>query len=178
MTTKKFDLQTWLANTGRDVRRDGERIRSVAVRRHFDAPIERVWTAWVEGWKTKIARGEPRPGETVELDLGGPTRVTCKILACEAPTLLAVTWVYGEPTEMKPDEVTVRMSSVGDRTLLELEHRSEAGATWAPGVGAGWEAGILMFELMLEGGDLSVWPETHAPLDKLWVDFVGEKAAS
>ena len=177
MTTKKFDLQAWLAHTGRDIRRDGERVRSVAVRRHFDAPIERVWDAWVAGWKEKIAIGDARPGETVELDLGGPTRVTCKILACEPPTHLAVTWVYGEPTAIKPDEVSVRMSAVGERTLLVLEHNSEAGGAWAPGIGAGWEAGLLMFELMLFGGDLSVWPETHAPLDKLWVDLVGAQAA-
>ena len=36
MTTKKFDLQAWLASTDREVHRDDKRVRAVAIRRHFD----------------------------------------------------------------------------------------------------------------------------------------------
>jgi uncharacterized protein YndB with AHSA1/START domain len=175
MSTKEFDLGTWLAGTGRELRRDGERIRSVVVSRRFAAPIERVWAAWVAGWTTKIVSGSPGPGETVVLDLGQPRRTTTKILVCEAPTRLAATWSYGEPTPTRPDEVDVRLSRQGDGTLLELEHRSESGAPWAGGVGAGWEAGLLMFEAGLDGGDPSTIPDDDAfpKLDALWTELVG-----
>jgi len=176
MSTRTFDLQTWLATTGRDVDRDGERIRSVAVRRWFDASIERVWTAWTEGWKTKIVSGEPRPGETVVLDLGTPQRTTCRILACEPPTHLATTWTYGPPTDVAPDEVDVRLAPDGDGTVLELRHRSENGAAWAAGVGAGWEAGLMMFDFLFRGEDPAPTFETHPHLDAFWTELIARGA--
>jgi uncharacterized protein YndB with AHSA1/START domain len=176
MSTKKFDLQAWLASTDRDVRRDDKRVRAVTIRRHFDAPIDRVWSAWVEGWKTKIADGEPKPGATVTLDLGQPKRTTCKILACEPPSRLAATWTYGEPGETKPDEVEVRLTTERGGTLLALEHRSESGAPWAGGVGAGWEAGIMMFEAMFRGEDPTPIFETHAQLDAFWTELVARES--
>jgi uncharacterized protein YndB with AHSA1/START domain len=172
MSTKKFDLQAWLASTGRDVRRDDKRVRAVAIRRHFDAPIERVWSAWVEGWTTKIVDGEPKLGATVVLDLGQPKRTTCKILACEPPTRLAATWTYGEPGDVKPDEVEVTLTAERGGTRLALEHRSENGAPWAPGVGAGWEAGIMMFEAMFRGDDPTPLFETFPALDAFWTQLV------
>lgn len=179
MSTKKFDLQTWMAGTGRDVVRDGERARAVVVRRRFDAPLERVWAAWIEGWTTKIFSGEARPGETVVLEMGQPQRTTCRILACEPPARLAVTWTYGEqPADIPPDEVEVRLANDGEGTLLELEHRSESGSPWAAGVGAGWEAGLLMFDVMLRGEDLAQIPTDEAwpKLDAFWVELVADAA--
>lgn len=175
MTTKTFDVQAWLAGTDRELRRDGDRIRSVVVRRRFVAPIDKVWAAWVEGWKTKIVSGEARPGGTVVLDLGQPRRTTSRILVCEAPTRLGATWSYGEPTAANPDEVEVRLAPHEDGTLLELEHRSESGSAWAGGVGAGWEAGLLMFDVMFAGGDPKAVPVDVAfpRLDALWTELVG-----
>src|SRR5262249_16283760 len=146
-------------------------VRAVVIRRHFDAAIDRVWAAWVEGWKTKIVEGDPRQGSTVVLDLGQPKRTTCTILACEAPVRLAATWTYGEPTG-KPDEVEVRLSRQRGGTLLALEHRSESGAPWAGGVGAGWEAGIMTFEAMFEGEDPSPTFAAYAELDAFWTKLV------
>jgi uncharacterized protein YndB with AHSA1/START domain len=174
MSKNKFDLQAWLADTGREIRRDGERIRSVVVRRRFDASIERVWTAWVEGWKTKIVSGEAQPGGTVVLDLGQPKRTTSQILVCQPPERLAATWTYGEPTETRPDEVEVRLERHGEGTLLELQHRSESGAPWAGGVGAGWEAGLMMFDVRFRGDDPATIPakEAFPKLDALWTELV------
>lgn len=179
MSTKSFDLQAWLAGTGREVARDGERARAVVVRRRFDAPVERVWDAWVTGWTSKIASGEARPGETVVLALGQPKPTLCRILACEPPERLVVTWIYGEqPADIAPDEVEVRLARDGEGTMLTLEHRSEYGAPWAAGVGAGWEAGLMMFDFELRGEDPAsiptdvVWPR----LDAFWVEFVGDPA--
>jgi len=176
MTRKSFDLQAWLSTTKRDVRRQGARVRAVALRRSFDASIDRVWTAWTEGWRAKIVSGEARPGQTVVLDLGQPKRTTCRILACEPPSRLAVTWSYGEPTEAPPDEVEVRLSQEGPGTILELEHRSETGAPWAPGIGAGWEAGVMMFDFLLRGEDPSPTFATHAELDAFWTRLVDASA--
>jgi uncharacterized protein YndB with AHSA1/START domain len=176
MSTNKFNLQTWLASNQRDIRREGDRVRSVSIRRRFDAPIERVWTAWTEGWRTKIVSGEGRLGETVVLDLGQPQRTTCQILACDPPSRLAVTWTYGEPTGMKPDEVEVRLSAKGDATILELDHRSESGTPWAGGVGAGWEAGLIMFDYMFRGDDPTPAFETFPQLDAFWTALVEQRA--
>jgi uncharacterized protein YndB with AHSA1/START domain len=175
MSDKGWDAQVWLAGTERVVRRDGERVRAVVVRRRFAASIERVWTAWTEGWRTKIAKGEARPGQTVVLDLGQPQQTTCRVLACEEPTRLAVTWTYGEvAAAARPDEVEVRLTRDGDGTWLELEHRSESGAPWASGIGAGWEAGLLMFDFLLRGDDLAKipLPATHETLDATWTALV------
>ena len=170
----KFDLKTWMAGTGRVVDQ-----RSVTVRRHFDAAIDRVWAAWTEGWRTKIVEGEPRPGATVVLDLGQPEKTTCRILACDPPERLAVTWSYGPPPApaTKPDEVEVRLSAEPGGTLLVLEHRSENGSPWAAGVGAGWEAGILMFDFMLRGADLAELAEAFPALDAFWSELVTNHAS-
>jgi len=174
---KKFDLQAWLAATDRDVRRDGKRIRAVVLRRRYAASIDRVWTAWTDGWKKLIVSGDPRPGETVVMELGQPNRTTSRILVCEPPRRMAVTWTYGDPAGIAPDEVEVNLSADGDGegTLLELEHRSESGAPWAGGVGAGWEAGLLMFEVRFIGEDPAVAApqETFPKLDAMWTELVG-----
>jgi uncharacterized protein YndB with AHSA1/START domain len=174
MTTNKFDLQAWLTGTGRDIEREGSKVRSVTVRRRFDAPIDRVWSAWTEGWITKVVEGEPKLGHNVVLDLGQPQRTTCKILVCDPPSRLAATWTYGAPTEHRPDEVEVRLSRDGTGTVLELEHTSESGAPWAPGVGAGWEAGIIIFDYMLRGEDPSGAFESFPVLDEYWTKLVNE----
>jgi uncharacterized protein YndB with AHSA1/START domain len=176
MTTKKFDLDAWLASTGRSARREGGQVRAVVVSRRFDATVERVWGAWVEGWKTKIVSGDAAPGGTVVLDLGQPKKTTCRILACEPPRRLAVTWTYGEPTSVRPDEVEVKLTKDGEGTFLELEHRSESGSPWAPGVGAGWEAGLLMFDWRFRGEDPSTLAvgEAFPALDAFWTRFVAE----
>lgn len=176
MSAKPFDLQTWLATTEREVRWAGKRIRAVVVRRHFEAPVEKVWAAWIAGWKSRVAEGEASPGKSVLLELGQPQRTAATILVCEPPTRLVTTWTYGQPdpAPSRPDEVEVRIANYDHGSLLELEHRSENGSTWAPGIGAGWEAGLMMFDVMLVGGDpASIPAQTAYPkLDEFWIEFV------
>ena len=68
----------------------------------------------------------------------------------------------------------MRLRADGDGTLLELEHRSDNGEPWAGGVGAGWEAGLLMFEVRFRGDDPSSIPAAEAfpALDRLWTELV------
>src|SRR5205823_1554040 len=121
---------------------------------------------------SKIAEGTPAVRATVVLDLGQPKRTTCTILACEPPTRLAATWTYGEPTGVAPDEVDVRLTEERGGTVLALQHRSENGSPWAAGVGAGWEAGLMFFDAKLRGDDPSATFDSHAALDKFWVELV------
>jgi uncharacterized protein YndB with AHSA1/START domain len=176
VTTKTFDLKAWLDGTERKVNRDGDRVRSVELRRRFDAPVDKVWMAWVDGWKTRIVSGEPEPGATVILELGQPKRTVSRILVCEAPRRLAVTWTYGDATDVPPDEVEVQLEPDGKGTWLTLQHRSESGAPWADGVGAGWESGLMIFDSMFRGEDPSVIPPDANPkLDALWTELVGRR---
>jgi uncharacterized protein YndB with AHSA1/START domain len=116
----------------------------------------------------------------VVLDLGQPQRTTCRILACEPPRRLAVTWTYGQPTAGAPDEVEVTLADDGKGTRLQLEHRSESGAPWAGGVGAGWEAGLMMFDHMFRGEDPSRIPagDVFPKLDAFWTELVEKGATS
>ena len=149
------------------------------MRRHFDVTPARVWKAWVQGWTVRIAQGEPKPGHTVVLDLGQPQRTTSKILACEAPKRLLATWTYGAPSPGRPDEVEVTIAAHGGGSLLELEHRSENGGGWAPGIGAGWEAGLMMFSVQLAGDNPSIVPaqEAFPKLDALWIELAEHATA-
>ena len=49
---------------------------------------------------------------------------------------------------------------------------------WAGGVGAGWEAGLLMFDVRFAGGDPSAIPVDIAfpRLDALWTELVASGA--
>jgi len=168
-----FDLNAWLAGTQRELK-GAPRVNAVVVSRRYEAPIERVWKAWTEGWRSKIVQGEAKPGETVVLDLGVPKHITSKILACDAPNLLTATWQYGDTAANPPDEVSSRLKRDGDGTILELEHRSETGpAGWAAGVGAGWESGLMTFDYDLRGEPQSNIPmDTAFPaLDAFWTDL-------
>jgi uncharacterized protein YndB with AHSA1/START domain len=179
MSSKDFDLAAWLGTTERVFQWHDQRIRAVVVRRRFDAPPERVWRAWVEGWTARIAEGEAKPGNTVVLDLGQPQRTSCDILACEAPKRLLATWTYGAPGAGRPDEVEVTIAAHGGGSLLELEHRSENGGSWAPGIGAGWEAGLMMFTVQLAGDDPAIVParEAFPKLDALWIELAERATA-
>jgi uncharacterized protein YndB with AHSA1/START domain len=127
----------------------GERV-SVLLRRGYDAPIQDVWDAVtrpdrIGRWLMPIS-GELRVGGTFQLEgnAGG------EILACEAPSLLRVT--FGDPNSI----VEVRLTAQDDgETVLELEHtvpielaQSGAGALY---VGPGWDGALMGLGLFLRG---------------------------
>ena len=121
--------------------------RTALIRRRYDAPIEDVWDACtnperLRRWLSPVS-GDLRVGGTFQMEgnAGG------EILRCEAPRLLAVTWVYGD---RPADEVELRLQpDDGGGTVLELEHATVV--EHAPmtiegrpvdailGVGIGWE---------------------------------------
>ena len=124
--------------------------RTVVLERTYDASVEDVWDAIttkerIERWFLPVT-GDLKLGGTYQLDgnAGGT------ILACDPPTHLKITWVFGEnTTQSDVGEVDVRLVSAGDdRTTLTLEHAavvaSEFWDRFGPGaVGVGWDLTLL-----------------------------------
>jgi uncharacterized protein YndB with AHSA1/START domain len=135
--------------------------RSVKLRRTFDAPIDDVWDALtnpdrIGRWFLPIS-GDYRLGGTYQFEgnAGG------KIVACDRPNSLRVTWVYGETINPEDvSEIEVRLSPAGEEaTVFELEHIAivpeDRWAQYGPGaVGVGWDMGLLGLSLHLHGGKI------------------------
>ncbi len=176
------DISTWIDSTHREVRRAGN-IRSVYLRRHFDSSIEKVWSACVE--REKLSRwfgdvsGDLREGGELAIDVGMKEKVTSRILRCEPPNQLVVTWSYdGDPRD-PADQVELRISSDGSGVTLELEHRSGDEGAWNIGIGSGWEDWIIRLGVLLRGGDPSEVSsdELQPRLEPLWTEL-GESVTS
>jgi uncharacterized protein YndB with AHSA1/START domain len=117
--------------------------RTAVLRRMYPASPETLWQAITD--RTHLRRwfieprGDLRFGGTFALEGNAHGR----ILRCDPPRMLRVTWVYGP---RHADEVEVRLTKTeGGGTVVELEHASIAdtapdGVTDALlGVGVGWE---------------------------------------
>jgi uncharacterized protein YndB with AHSA1/START domain len=131
---------------------------SVQLSRTLDAPIDDVWDAVtnpdrIGRWFLPIS-GDYRVGGAYQFEgnAGGT------IVACERPTRLRVTWVYGEVGDAPPSELEIRLTPAGeDRTAFVLEHVAvvpeEMWAEYGPGaVGVGWDGAVLGLALHLKGG--------------------------
>jgi uncharacterized protein YndB with AHSA1/START domain len=175
MSTKPsmHDIAAWITSTERQVQRSGV-LSSAVIRRRFDFGVERIWTAFSDReqlgkWFGRVS-GELREGETVMTDVGAPHPITSRILCCEPPNHLIVTWWYGGFPGDHIDEVELRLSMDGDQTLLVLEHRSRATDDWWFGAGSGWEFALVKLGVMLRDGDPAALPveELDEKLGALW----------
>jgi uncharacterized protein YndB with AHSA1/START domain len=167
------DIHDQLANAHRELRNSripaGE-LRTVLLRRTYDAPIEDVWEACTDPERIKRwflpVTGDLRLGGSYQLEgnAGG------EIVRCEPPRVLKVTWRSGEdPTAPGLSEVELRLSAgAAGRTVLELEHAATVDPDWwaryGPGaVGVGWDLTLLGLGLHLRNesiGDLSAWEQS------------------
>jgi uncharacterized protein YndB with AHSA1/START domain len=142
----------------------GHEGHSIILRRRYDAEIEDVWDACtnaerIKRWFLPIS-GDLRLGGTYQLEgnAGG------EIVHCEPPRMFRVTWVFGDPGDLPPSEVEVRLAPADDgHTLFELEHTAVVPAefwdTYGPGAtGVGWDLGLLGLGLHLSGGTI---PDHH-----------------
>ncbi len=144
--------------------------RVVTLRRTYPADVEDVWDAVTD--PERIARwflpvtGDLRLGGTYQLEgnAGGEIR------ACEPPTRLLVTWIFGEePGPQDASLVEVRLRPADGGTELQIEHAAvvppEFWDTYGPGaVGVGWDLALLGLGLYLGGGaitDPNAWGESR-----------------
>jgi uncharacterized protein YndB with AHSA1/START domain len=143
--------------------------RSLLLRRAYDADIDDVWDACTDPerlgrWLGQVD-GDLRLGGTYQIkdNAGG------RIVRCEAPRLLAVTWSLGEGMDT---EVELRLAPGPDGdTVLELEHSSPAevvdelvrayGPGGTIGIGGGWDLALLGLDLLLRGAgmDPATWQD-------------------
>jgi uncharacterized protein YndB with AHSA1/START domain len=129
--------------------------RTAVLRRTYAASIDDLWSAATDparlrSWFTS-PRGELRLGGTYALEGSGHGR----ILRCDAPRMLRVTWSSGPG---HPDELEIRLSRADEGgTVVELEHATVA--TTAPdgvtdailGVGVGWELAMAWLDRYVTG---------------------------
>ncbi len=145
--------------------------RTIRLRRTYDAPIDDVWDALtsperIGRWFLPVS-GDYRLGGTYQFE----GNASGKIVACERPHRLKVTWVYGEPaSDADISELEVRLSAAGDEsTVFELEHVAivpdDRWAEYGPGaVGIGWDQGLLGLSRHLRGesmDDAEAWQLSH-----------------
>lgn len=103
-----------------------------------------------------------------------------EILVCEPPTMLKVTWIYGEPTGTS--ELEVRLGPAGDeRTTLEIEHVADVPENfwrqYGPGAtGVGWELALLGLLEHLAGADRTPQEKANAHLDPQLRDYMTRSA--
>ena len=162
------DILDQIEAVHRELGRTGAAHRML-LRREYDASVEEVWDALTDA--ERIARwllpvsGDLRPGGSYQLEgnAGG------EILACDPPTSLKVSWIYGEPTGIS--ELEVRLTPSGDdRTALEIEHVAEVPEDfwklYGPGAtGIGWELALLGLAEHLAGTDRTPEEKANAHLD-------------
>jgi len=140
------------------------RVRSLLIRRAYDADIADVWHAITDPerlsrWFLPVT-GDLREGGTFQLkdNAGGEIR------RCDPPKLLAVTWAYGDAPAA---DVELRLTEAADVTTLELHHAPVAetidfggrdidpvlndAETGIWGLGAGWELGFLALASYVKG---------------------------
>ncbi len=143
-----------------DDRLDAGEARVVRLRREYPAPIEDVWDALtnperIGRWFLPIS-GDYRLGGRYQFEgnAGG------EILVCQRPTLLKVSWIFGEGADPNGSFVEVHLAKAGDEaTTFELIHTAvvpdEMWTVYGPGaVGVGWEGGLLGLDLHLRGGSI------------------------
>ena len=139
----RFDFKPHLAAVERSVsspRRDGEPARAVTLSRGYPTTAEDLWDAVtnpdrIPRWFTPVG-GDLEPGGRYQLEgnAGGVIEV------CEPPSLLALTWVFGEYVSWV--EARVSGDDAGG-ARLKLTHTAPVSEHWrqygAGATGVGWE---------------------------------------
>lgn len=142
-----------IADTRRELRDHESGLKTLLIRRTYDATPEDIWDALTDPerlvrWFLPIT-GDLRVGGRFQLEgnAGG------QIVRCDKPREIAVTWEYGGGTS----DVQLRLTPQGNTTVLELEH-SPVPAEIIPnaspemwGLGAGWEMGLKSLGDFLAG---------------------------
>jgi uncharacterized protein YndB with AHSA1/START domain len=141
-----------IQDTKRELRNHESGLKTLRIRRAYDATPEDVWDALTDPerlvrWFLPVS-GNLRPGGRYSLEdnAGGD------IVRCDRPHEIALTWEYGGDSS----NVRVRLTAQGSATVLELDHSpvpaeivTNSGDTW--GLGAAWELRLVALGRHLAG---------------------------
>ena len=142
-----FDFKRYLGAVGRSVSsldHDGQPARSVILSRSFATTVDDLWDAVTTGeriprWFLPIS-GDLELGGRYQLDGNAGGVIT----ACEPPSRVALTWVFGEYVSWV--EVRIADDAAG-RARLTLTHTAPLSGHWdeyGPGAtGVGWDSGLV-----------------------------------
>jgi uncharacterized protein YndB with AHSA1/START domain len=140
------------------LRPEGDRVGVRLERRYPTAPAD-LWDALTRPerlarWLAPVS-GDLRPGGQAVVDFGEGQATPVRVLRCEAPRTLEVTWSFpGEPESRLLAEV----SAVGEGSLLVLDHAllpEDQGV----GYGAGWHAHLASLADVLAGAEPGAWDD-------------------
>jgi uncharacterized protein YndB with AHSA1/START domain len=133
---------------------------TVSLRRRYDAEVEDVWDALttaerLQRWFLPVS-GDLKLGGSYQLqgNAGG------RILGCEPPRLLRVSWLFGPDAKEGTSEVEVRLTpDPTGGTEFALSHSAvveeEFFPKYGPGAtGVGWDLGLLSLGRHLAGDSL------------------------
>lgn len=139
---------------------------TLKIQRLLPGPIERIWDYLTESdlrrqWLAAGVMGR-QPGASVEFvwrndeltdppgrrpaDMSEEHRMTCTIIACDAPRRLVITW-----GEKQTGEVAFELEQVGDKVLLTIIHRRVPSHEVLLNVSSGWHAHLDILVARLEG---------------------------
>jgi uncharacterized protein YndB with AHSA1/START domain len=160
-----------VAGTERELRPHDSGLKTLLIRRSYDATPEDVWDALTDPdrlcrWFLPIT-GDLRVGGRYHLE----GNASGEIVHCEKPREIGLTWDFGGGSS----DVRLRLTPEGERTVLELAHSpvpSEIIANASPeiwGLGAGWEMGVTALGEFLAGqlpeGKATEWVANASPED-------------
>lgn len=143
---------------------------TLTITRLLPGPVERIWSYLTDGELRRqwLAAGamEPMAGAPVELvwrndeltdppgarpeGFGDEHRMTCEVLAIDAPRLLAISWG-------STGGVTFTLAEKGDEVLLTIVHSRVEDPSVLLNVSAGWHSHVDVLEAKLRG----IMPTPH-----------------
>ncbi|GAB3567741.1 SRPBCC family protein [Spelaeicoccus albus] len=147
---------------------------SVRFERTYEAPPEDVWSALTES--NRLARwlgtvtGDLRTGGRYRLDFGDGDEAAGRVVACEKPSRLEVTWEF-------PGEGTTRLeatlTAMDDGTLVTLSHTRLRRADLSQ-YGAGWHTFLDHLDVVLAGREPSGWQTRYEELHPRYLAQIPE----
>ncbi len=163
---------------------------TVRLERLLPGPIERVWryltepqlrARWMAAGPMDLRVGgaiefvfhnnqlttPDDPPPSAYAPYAGEHRMRCRVLACEAPRLLAYSW---DETQEHPSEVRMELTPRGDKVLLVVTHQRLRNRDGMLSVSAGWHTHLALLRAELEGrsfpGFWRTFARLHAEYDK------------
>lgn len=151
---------------------------TVHLERRLTAPVARVWDALTDparlgDWLAPVESGAPGPDERFVLRMNADETATCTVFGWDPPHEMRLSWDYtGEPAS----ELTLRLQTDGDGTLLRLDHTVIT--VDVVQYGAGWHVHLDNLDVHLAGGDVRSDGCSGAAFLAAWEELAPRYAAT